>query len=130
MKKTLTTLSIISLLVLSVSLNAQKVNDKSLQSEFILKSEKPNFSITFPAKYKLAETTTEKGLKKELYRAVQGNDVYMIKYTEHKNPAVSANNENYMDASLESFITGINATLIKKETFKYKKTKVQRRFCF
>ena len=46
----------------------------------------------------------------------------MFKYKEHTNPADSADNRVYMDASSESFITGIKGTLIKKSDFKYNKT--------
>jgi hypothetical protein len=45
----------------------------------------------------------------------------MLKYTEHKNPAISSGNPYYMDASLESFITGIKGTLQKRQSFKYGK---------
>ncbi len=90
---------------------------------FILKSDKPKFKISFPADYKLEESRKENGLKTELYKAIKNDNVYMFKYTEHKNPAVSSDNKMYMDASLESFSNGIQADLIKKYEFKQKKQK-------
>ncbi len=124
MKKILISLSALSLIIFfQFNLNAQKTNDHSKGDAFILKMEQPKFSIKFPASYKLEESSKDKGLKTELYRAVSGDNVYMLKYTEHKNPVVSADNEDYMQASIESFVTGIKGTLIKKDTFKYKKTK-------
>lgn len=105
------------------SVFAQKTEDNSATQGFILKSVKPKFSITFPASYKQEEHTVENGLKTELYRAVKGDNVYMFKFTEHKNPAVSSDNKMYMEASLESFVNGIQADLIKKYDFKEKKQK-------
>ncbi|MCD6556533.1 MAG: hypothetical protein J7K64_05000 [Bacteroidales bacterium] len=102
---------------------AQKVKDTSDNSAYLLKSEKPKFQITFPTNYKLEDSKTEKGLKTMFYRAVKNDDVYMFKFTEHKNPAVSPDNQVYMNASLESFVTGIHAELIKKFEFKEKKEK-------
>ncbi len=124
MKKILISLLILSLIIFSqFNLSAQKTNDNSKGTGVVLKMEQPNFSINFPTNFKLEESSKDKGLKTELYRAVSGDDVYMLKYTEHKNPAVSADNDTYMQASIESFVTGIKGTLIKKDTFKYKKTK-------
>ncbi|MCD4792605.1 MAG: hypothetical protein K8R54_05180 [Bacteroidales bacterium] len=104
-------------------INAQKTHDNSGNSDFVLTKDKPSFTIKFPGKYKLEESKEEKGLKTEMFRSEIGNEVYMLKYTEHSNPAVASANEHYMDASLESFITGIKASLIKKSDFKFNKSK-------
>ncbi len=111
-------------LLLNVFLmNAQKVSDSSEKSGFLLKSENPEYKIVFPTAYKLEESKTDKGLKTEFYRAVKDDNIYMFKFTEHKNPAVSSDNKVYLEASLESFINGIKADLIKKYEFKEKKQK-------
>lgn len=116
-------LSVFFLVIAFFNVYSQNSNDKNISKNFILKSEKPKFKIIFPAAYKLEESRSEKGLKTELYRAVKYEDVFMFKYSEHKNPAVSSENKKYMEASLESFINGIKATLIKKSEFKQKKQK-------
>lgn len=115
--------SILALFIISHShINAQKTNDHSTTTGHVLKQENPNFSITFPVEYTLEESSSDKGLKTEFYRAVSGEDVYMFKYTQHKNPAISADNEVYMLASVESFVTGIRGTLQKKEKINFKKS--------
>lgn len=119
MKHLLFLLTTITFVLFSLTINAQKVQDKS---DFILQKDDPSFMIKFPGKFKLEESKEDKGLKTELFRTEIGNEVYMFKYKEHTNPAVSADNRVYMDASLESFITGIKGTLIKKSDFKYNKT--------
>ena len=111
-------LLIMSFIFLMISSQSVSQNNDSS----ILKSEKPNFKIEFPSNYNLEESNIDKGLKSDLYRCEFNNDIYMLKYTEHKNPAVSGDNEVYMGASLESFITGIKATLINKSKIKYGKT--------
>lgn len=122
MKNVLYLLFSTAFVLFSFAIEAQKVQDKSDESDFILQKDDPSFIIKFPGVYKLEESKEEKGLKTELFRSELGNEVYMFKYTEHKNPAVSGDNKVYMDASLESFITGIKATLIKRSDFKYYKT--------
>lgn len=117
-------ISILSIVIFTTfNIHAQKTNDKSGKSFFLLENNTAKFSIKFPANYKLSESSTENNLKTELYRAIKGKEVYMLKYEEHKNPAISSYNENYMEASLESFITGIGASLIKKEEIKQNKNK-------
>jgi len=108
---------------ISVSSNAQKTNDNSGNTDFVLKKEKPSFLIMFPNTFNLDQSEEENGLKTELYKCEHEEDIFMLKYSEHKNPAVSSGNPYYMDASLESFITGIKGTLIEKSEFKYFKNK-------
>ena len=111
-------ISIISVIFLLTSFQSVSQNSNS----FKLTNEKPNFVIDFPSNYNLEESHIDKGLKSELYRCEFNSDIFMFKYTEHKNPAVSGDNEVYMEASLESFITGIKGTLIKKSKIKLDKT--------
>lgn len=122
MNKVLYLLVSLTFVLFFFTTEAQKVRDNSGESVFVLKKDNPSFMIKFPGKYKLEESKEETGLKTELFRYEIGNEVYMFKYTEHKNPAVSSDNKVYMDASLESFVTGIKGTLIKKTDFKYNKT--------
>ncbi len=120
--KNFLTLSFVFFLIYSnVNIAAQKVKDISPNSDFVLNSEKPKFQITFPGKFSTDENNTKNGLKSAFYRCVKNEDVFMLKFTEHKNPAVSSDNKVYTDASLESFTAGIHAALIKKYTFKEKK---------
>ncbi len=115
---------ILSAFLLNISISdAQKSKDTFSDNQFLLISKKPYFKINFPAQYKLEDSKTEKGLKTMFYKAVYKNDVYLFKFTEHKNPAVSSDNKAYMNASLQSFIDGINAELIKKYDYKDKKGK-------
>ncbi len=111
------------LIINNLFINAQKDKNTPLNADYILKSENPKFQISFPGTYKIEDSKTENGLKTMFYRSVKNNDIYMFKYTEHKNPAVSSDNKMYMEASLESFINGIRADLIKKYEFKNKKQK-------
>jgi hypothetical protein len=46
----------------------------------------------------------------------------MLKFSEHKSPAVSGDNRMFMDASLDSFVTGIRGSLMQKNEFKYMQT--------
>ncbi len=110
-------------ILLSFSLSAQKTNVSTNNTSFKLKKEKPSFSINFPAEYKMEESSDNEGLKTELYRALLGNEVYMLKYTEHSNPVVSSDNETYMNASLQSFETGIKGTIQNSKKIKYNKIK-------
>ncbi len=120
--KNFLTLSFVFFLIYSnVNIAAQKVKDISSSSAFVLKSEKPKFQITFPAKFKNEKNNIKNGLKSAFYRCAKNEDVFMLKFTEHKNPAVSSDNKVYTEASLESFTAGIHAALIKKYTFKEKK---------
>lgn len=116
-------LSVFILIIFFSTVYSQKNNDYNASNNFTIKSEKPKFKITFLSEYKLEESKTEKGLKSEFYRAVKGENVFMFKYSEHKNPAVSSDNKIYMNASLESFMNGVGADLIKKYEFKVKKQK-------
>ncbi len=104
-------------------LSAQKTEDNQKENVFVLKSDKPKFSIEFPAKYKLEESKTDNGLKTEFYRCEKNGNIFMFKYTEHENPAVSPDNKTYTEASLQSFIDGIKAELISKYYYKIKKQK-------
>jgi len=115
MKKILS--SILSLIILSqLNLSAQKTNDKSVdKKDFMLKHEKPNFSIKFPANYKFEESSKNKGLKNEMYRAVLNGDVFMLKFSEHKNPIVSEYNQEYLQASVDALAKGIKGSIIKTE---------------
>jgi hypothetical protein len=101
---------------------AQKERDVSNDTSVMLRNEDPAFIIKFPNQYSLKESNEDKGLKSERYESEFKGDIYMLKYSEHKNPAVSGDNRVYMDASLDSFITGIKGTLIQKNEFKYLKT--------
>lgn len=114
MNNILTLLSILSFIIFSqLNLTAQKTNDKSGNKKaFVLKHEKPNFSITFPASFKLEESSKTKGLKTELYTTILNDDVYMIKYTEHENPVISEYNQEYLKVSVDEFVRGIKGTLI------------------
>ena len=115
--------SILALIIISYSnINAQKTNDNSKTTSHLLTQDNPAFSISFPDEYNLEESSNDNGLKTEFYRSVSGDNVYMFKYTQHKNPAVSSDNEVYMLASVESFVNGIEGTLINKEKIKYKKS--------
>jgi hypothetical protein len=100
----------------------QKERDASNDSLFILKNESPSFLVKFPAAYSLKESSIDNGLKSERYESVFNDDIYMLKYSAHKNAAVTGDNQVFMDASLESFVNGIKGTLIDKSTFKYYKT--------
>ncbi len=110
-------------ILLSFSLSAQNTNVSTKKTSFKLTKEKPSFSINFPAEYKMEESSDNKGLKTELYTALLGTDVYMLKYTEHSNPVVSSDNETYMNASLQSFETGIKGTIQNSKKIKYNKIK-------
>jgi hypothetical protein len=109
-------------LILNFSSVAQKTIDNLCDTCFVLKHQKHGFSVQFPGHYKLKETKEDKGLKSEWFEAIANDEIFMFKYSEHKNPAVSGDNQVYMDASLDSFITGIKGSLIKKSNLKYDKT--------
>jgi len=122
--KNLTSILFLLYIIFAINLvQAQQSNNNISKKTLIVKSDKPKFEITFPADYKLEESKTENSLETRLYRAVKNENVFMLKYTEHKNPAVSSDNQVYMNASLESFKNGIHADLIKKSEFKEKKEK-------
>lgn len=106
---------ILSSLLFSINIFAQN-------EAYKLKNEDLGFSIEFPAEYILAESNEDNGLKNYLYKSEFESDVFMFKFTEHKNPAVTGENIFFMDASVESFVTGIKGTLLKKFNFKYGKT--------
>ncbi len=116
-------LLIVTLPVLTcLPLMAQKTVDNPNDSAYILKHIAPEFTIQFPNSYVLKESKEDKGLKSELYESVYEDDIFMLKYSEHKNPAVSSDNRVFMDASLDSFVTGIRGTLMNKNEFKYLQT--------
>ncbi len=123
MKNFLTLSFVFFLIYGNVNIAAQKVKNSSSDSHFVLNSEKPKFQITFPGKFNTEENNTKNDLKSGLYRCVKSEDVFMLKFTEHNNPAVSSDNKVYTDAALESFTAGIHAALIKKYAFKEKKLK-------
>ena len=108
-------------LLFNFSLQGQKTADNPNDTTYTLKLEKPSFMISFPGEYILEESSENNGLKTELYITMVNDEVYTLKYTEHKNPAISSGNPYYMDASLESFVTGIKGTLSDKKSFKYGK---------
>jgi hypothetical protein len=89
------------------------------QSVYKLESDKPSFSIVFPAEYSKVESSENEGLKNEHYRAEYNQDVYLFKFAEHKSPKVSGENTGYMQASLESFLTAVEGRLIKKNMFTF-----------
>lgn len=101
---------------------AQKERDDSSDTSFILRNEDPSFIIKFPSLFSLKESNEDKGLKSERYESVYNEEIYMLKYSEHKNPAISGDNKVFMDASLDSFVTGIKGSLMTKTEFKYYKT--------
>lgn len=123
MKNLLKTPFLLTFFFLSIGLSAQKLNDKLSENSYILDSEKPKFSITFPSKFKLSESKVEKGLKSEMYQSVKDGNIFMLTYSEHKNPAVSSENKMFTEASLNSFMKGTGSELIKKYEFKQKKQK-------
>ena len=100
-------------------LMAQKMADNPNDTSFILKHSTPEFTIQFPNSYVLKESKVNNGLKSELFESEYMGDLFMLKFSEHKNPAVSGDNRMFMDASLDSFVTGIRGTLINKNDFKY-----------
>ncbi|MCF6365194.1 MAG: hypothetical protein L3J35_03235 [Bacteroidales bacterium] len=116
-------ISILALVVFSQSnIYAQKTNDNSKSTGFVLKKNRPSFSIRFPSEYKLEESSENKGLKTEFYKSFLGEDIFMFKFSEHKNPAVSSDNEVYLNASVESFVNGVGGSIVNKDNIKYKKT--------
>lgn len=125
MKKILTLLSILSLIIfIQFNLTAQKTNDKSVNEQaFVLKHEKPNFSIKFPTTYKLQESSKNKGLKNEMYRSVNNGDVFMLRYSEHENPVISEYNQEFLQASVNALARGIKGTIVSTEKIEYKNHK-------
>ena len=114
---------LITYLFFALGLSAQKSNDVSEKDVYILNSDKPKFSITFPGKYKLSDKKVQKGLKTELYQADKNGNIFMFQFSEHKNPVINAENNMYTEAALKSFADGIGAEIIKKYEFNEKKQK-------
>ncbi len=108
---------------LTINTFAQNDNVVSNEMSFKLYHEKPTFSIKFPNSYFLKENDEVKSLITKHYESTYNNEVFILKFIEHKNHAVSSDNTIFMNTSLDSFVKGIKGDLIERDEFKYNKIK-------